>query len=149
MCLHGVLLLALLGLAGAPQAQEKLTLVRTIDLPDVSGRIDHLAVDRSGGRVFIADTTSGKRVGSLPIVGDTDGLFYDAARKRLYVTGGEGYIDVVQQTDPDHLTRIARVASAAGPRTSLFVPDQNRLYLAVPRRLPGQKAEIRVYDVRD
>jgi DNA-binding beta-propeller fold protein YncE len=103
---------------------------------------------RHPASVLIFDTASGKRVGSAPTVGDTDDLFYDAARKRLYVTGGEGYIDVFQQSDADHLTRMSRVASAAGARTSLYVPDQGRLYLAVPLR-GAQKAEIRIYEARD
>ena len=117
-----------------------------------------MALDEANHRLFIGcrnpavvliyDTTSGKRVGSSPIVGDTDDLFYDAARKRLYVTGGEGYIDVLQQNDADHLTRIARVASAGGARTSLYVPDQGRLYLAVPLR-GAQKSEIRIYEAHD
>jgi len=103
---------------------------------------------RNPAVVLIYDTTSGKRVGSTPIVGDTDDLFFDAARKRLYVTGGEGYIDVLQQNDADHLTRIARVTSAGGARTSLYVPDQGRLYLAVPLR-GAQKSEIRIYEAHD
>jgi hypothetical protein len=31
---------------------------------------------------------------SSGIVGDTDDLFYDATRRRLYVSGGEGFVDV-------------------------------------------------------
>jgi DNA-binding beta-propeller fold protein YncE len=103
---------------------------------------------RKPAEVLLYDTTSGKHVGSAPIVGDTDDLFFDTARKRLYVTGGEGYIDVFQQNDADHLTRIAHQESAPGARTSLFVPDQGRLYLAVPQR-GRQQSEIRVYDARE
>ena len=72
----------------------------------------------------------------------------DVARKRLYVTGGEGFIEVFQQNDADHLTRIAHVASAGGARTSLYVPDEGRLYVAVPLR-GVQQAEIRIYEVHD
>jgi len=100
---------------------------------------------RRPARVLVYDTVSGKEVGSVEIVGDTDDLFYDAPRKRLYVSGGEGFIDVLQQGD--RLARVARVTTAAGARTSLFVPEQNRLYLAVPHR-GAQKAEIRVYEAR-
>jgi DNA-binding beta-propeller fold protein YncE len=103
---------------------------------------------RRPAKVLIYDTMAGKLVGSTDIVGDTDDLFYDAARKRLYVSGGEGFIDVLQQSDPDHLTRLAQIPTAAGARTALFVPDQNRLYLAVPHR-GAQKAEIRVFEARD
>jgi hypothetical protein len=43
---------------------------------------------------------------------------------------------------------VARVKTAAGARTALFVPEQQRLYLAVPHR-GEQAAEIRVYETRD
>src|SRR5260370_11281954 len=114
-----------------------------------------MALDEANHRVFIGcrrpakvlvyDTTVGKEVGSFDIVGDTDDLFYDAARKRLYVSGGEGYIDVFQQEDATRFTRAAHMATAAGARTSLFVPEQNRLYRAVPHR-GAPKAEIRGYE---
>jgi len=98
-------------------------------------------------RVLVYDTITGKESGSFEIVGDTDDLFYDAARRRLYVSGGEGYLDVFQERDAIGFVRIAHVGTAAGARTSLFVPEQARLYLAVPHR-GGQKAEIRIYEAR-
>jgi DNA-binding beta-propeller fold protein YncE len=101
---------------------------------------------RRPAKALVFDTNSGKEIGSFDIVGDTDDLFYDAARNRLYISGGEGYIDVIQDQGGNRLTRVAHVATAAGARTSLFVADQSRLYLAVPHR-GNQKAEIRVYEV--
>ena len=105
-------------------------------------------INDNGQARLVYDTTSGKEVASLDIVGDTDDLFYDAARKRLYVSGGEGFIDVFQQQDGNRFTRAAHLTTAPGARTSLFVPGLNRLYLAVPHR-GTQKAEIRVYEARD
>jgi YVTN family beta-propeller protein len=102
---------------------------------------------RRPARVLVYDTITGKESGSFEIVGDTDDLFYDAARRRLYVSGGEGYLDVFQERDASGFVRIAHVGTAAGARTSLFVPEQARLYLAVPHR-GGQKAEIRIYEAR-
>jgi hypothetical protein len=102
---------------------------------------------RRPAKVLVYDTASGKQVGSADIVGDTDDLFYDGSRKRLYVSGGDGQIDVLQCDEASRCTRTARVATAAGARTSLYVPDQNRLYLAVPHR-GSQRAEIRVYEPR-
>ena len=116
-----------------------------------------MALDEENHRIFVGcrrpakalvyDTSTGKEVGSFDIVGDTDDLFYDASRKRLYVSGGEGFIDVFQQQDTNRFARLARVATAAGARTSLFVQEQNRVYLAVPHRR-SQKAEIRIYQTR-
>jgi hypothetical protein len=114
-----------------------------------------MALDESSHRLFVGcrrpakllilDTATGQEVGSMDIVGDTDDLFYDAQRKRLYVSGGDGAIDVLQEQDPSHFSRTARVPTAPGARTSLFVPERNRLYLAVPHR-GAQSAEIRVYE---
>jgi DNA-binding beta-propeller fold protein YncE len=99
---------------------------------------------RRPARVLVFDTTSGKERASVETVGDTDDLFYDAARKRVYVSGGEGFIDVVQDQGGNTFGRLAHLPTAAGARTSLFVADQDRLYLAVPHR-GNQRAEIRVY----
>jgi DNA-binding beta-propeller fold protein YncE len=101
---------------------------------------------RRPARVLVFDTGSGRQVGTFDISGDTDDLFYDAARKRLYISCGDGFLDVFQQQDLGRFTRIAQMSTAAGARTSLFVPEQHRLYLAVPHR-GDQKAEIRVYDL--
>ena len=100
---------------------------------------------RRPARVLVYDTTTGKEISSFEIVGDTDDLFYDAARKRLYVSGGEGYLDVVQDQGGGRFARTAHIGTAAGARTSLFVPDQSRLFLAVPHR-GNQRAEIRVFE---
>jgi DNA-binding beta-propeller fold protein YncE len=101
---------------------------------------------RRPARVLIYDTATGKQSAAFDIVGDTDDLFYDAARKRLYISGGEGFLDVFQEQATNHFTRAGHVATAAGARTSLFVATLARLYLAVPHR-GGQKAEIRIYEV--
>jgi len=74
-------------------------------------------------------------------------MFYDAARKRIYISGGEGFLSVVEQLDADHYRLAASLPTAAGARTSLFVPDLGRLYLAVPHR-GAQGAEVRVYEVQ-
>jgi hypothetical protein len=113
-----------------------------------------MALDEAGGRLFVGcrrpahlvmlDTASGRAVGSTAIVGDTDDLFYDRTFQRLYVIGGEGFIDVIQR-DGDTMQRIDRVATRYGARTGLWVPSESRLYLAVPAR-GGQPAEIRVFD---
>lgn len=117
-----------------------------------------MALDEDGHRLFIGcrrpakvliyDTASGKETGAFDVVGDTDDMFYDGRRKRLYVSGGDGFIDVLDGRQAGTLNRLAHIATAAGARTSLLVPAEDRLYLAVPRR-GNQVAEIRVYAVRD
>jgi YVTN family beta-propeller protein len=99
---------------------------------------------RHPAQIAVLDTQTGKIVTKFDCVGDTDDVFFDAARKRLYVIGGEGFVDVFAQKDADHYTRIARIPTAAGARTGLFVPEMNRLFVAVPHR-GAQVAEIRVF----
>jgi hypothetical protein len=116
-----------------------------------------MALDESGHRLFIGcrrpakaliyDTQTGKQIGAADIAGDTDDLFYDAAVKRLYVIGGEGFIDVLDAQASSSPTRVAHVSTAAGARTGLFVAALRRLFLAVPHR-GTQAAEIRVYETR-
>jgi DNA-binding beta-propeller fold protein YncE len=112
-----------------------------------------MALDEAAHRLFVGcrrpaslaafDTTTGKPVATVPVVGDTDDLFYDASRQRIYVIGGEGFIDIVQRNG-DTLRRTARVPTRDGARTGTWVAADGRLYLAVPARR-GQPAEIRVF----
>ena len=100
---------------------------------------------RNPARLAVLDTASGRVVSNLPIVGDTDDLFYDANRKRIYVSGGEGFVDVIEQRDANNYKLLEKTSTAPGARTSFFSPDLNQLYLAVPKR-GDRSAELRVYD---
>jgi len=125
------------------------TLEAQANFPMALDEPDHrlLVVTRRPARLIVLDSQTGQAVASQPAVGDADDVFYDAAHKRAYISGGEGFIDIFEQRDPDHYAPIAKIATASGARTSLFVPELNRLYLAVPHR-GNQKAEIRVYDAQ-
>ena len=93
------------------------------------------------------DTETGKQTASIEIVGDSDDLFYDAAHSRVYVIGGQGFVDVFEQKDADHYDRVAHLATAPGARTGFFVPEWSKLFVAVPHR-GEQRAEIIVYDAK-
>jgi DNA-binding beta-propeller fold protein YncE len=104
------------------------------------------AVCRRPAVLVVLNTDSGAVVAKIPTVGDSDDLFYDPARKRIYASGGEGAIAVLQQQDPDHYQEIARIPTVKGARTSLFVPELERLFLAV-RKQGSEDAAIWVYAV--
>lgn len=114
-----------------------------------------MALDEPGHRLFVGcrtpavvlvfDTETGKVINRFPTVGDTDDLFFDRQTHRLYVCGGEGYVCVYHRSEGDRYTQLAKVATAAGARTGLFVPELNRLFVAVPRH-GTRSAEIRCYD---
>jgi hypothetical protein len=102
---------------------------------------------RTPARMLAVDTETGKQMATVEIVGDTDDLFYDAARKRVYVIGGQGFVDVFEQKSADQYDRVAHYPTAPGARTGLFVPDWGKLFVAVPRR-GEQRAEVLVFEAR-
>jgi len=102
---------------------------------------------RRPGALLVYDTGSGKRIARLPIAGDADDLFYDAARRRVYVVCGEGKIEVIEQRDADRYRAATSVPTARGARTGLYSPERSELFVAVPARSTNT-AEIRVYRVQ-
>ena len=103
---------------------------------------------RNPARLVVLDTANGKPVADLAISGDVDDLFYDPARKRLYLSCGEGFLDTVRQASADTYARISQLPTAPGARTCFFSSKRDRLYLAVPDR-DGRKAEIRVFQPQE
>ena len=103
---------------------------------------------RSPANLNVYDTETGKLITTVDTVGDVDDIFFDAAHKMIFVIGGEGYVDIVSQQDADHYERMTRIPTSSGARTGLWVPELNRLYVAIPHPAP-QQAEIRVYARKD
>jgi len=103
-------------------------------------------VCRLPARLVVLDTITGKPVGNFPVVGDSDDIFYDQARKRVYAIGGEGAVSVFQQDDPDHYREIAKITTEKGARTGFFSAERGELFVAV-RSTDPRPAEIRVYAV--
>lgn len=106
---------------------------------------------RKPARLLVLDMDTGKEIASLPGAIDPDDMSFDADRKRIYVTSGEGFIFVYQQIDPDRYQRIAKIPTAIGARTSAYtgqVGKHNSFYLAVPARA-DRGAELWVYETRD
>jgi YVTN family beta-propeller protein len=89
-----------------------------------------VAVFRHPARVGVFGAEDGRLVTSFETCGDSDDVFVDPKRRRLYVTCGEGFVDVFAE-GPAGYRRIGHVASSAGARTSLFIQELDRLVLAV------------------
>jgi len=95
----------------------------------------------------VLDTTNGKVLSETEISGDTDDLFLDGKRKRIYVSCGEGSLDVLEQREADHWARVGKVRTAPGARTSLFISELDLLCVAVPKG-PKQECEVRLFQAR-
>ncbi len=112
-----------------------------------------MTLDRDNARLFTVFRSPPKLTGfsfesgavaaDVDVCGDSDDVFLDAKRGRLYASCGAGFVDVFDaQALPPR--RLAHVVSVEGARTSLFVPQHDRLYLAV-RASAGQGAAIWVF----
>jgi DNA-binding beta-propeller fold protein YncE len=97
------------------------------------GRQRLLVAFRRPAELGVYALDDGKPVAWIPSCGDIDDLFVDPKRDRVYVSCGEGFLDVLT-ADGSTYRRIAHVPTAAGARTSLFSPDLDRLLVAVPAR---------------
>jgi len=115
-----------------------------------------IALDEANHRLFVGcrlppklvvlNTESGRVVESIGIAGDTDDIFYDGKRRRIYAICGAGKINIIEQVDAETYKSSATVETASGARSGLFVPERDALFVAIPHR-GSQQAEIRVYHV--
>jgi DNA-binding beta-propeller fold protein YncE len=117
-----------------------------------------MALDEPNHRLFIAtrnpptffvfSTETGKVVASLPCVGVNDDMTFDSKRKRIYVTG-DGATSVFEQRDADHYEHLVDVPTGFRAKTSLYVPELNRLYIAMSGgNKPDAQVGIQIYQVQ-
>jgi DNA-binding beta-propeller fold protein YncE len=102
-----------------------------------------LTVFRNPAKLAVISAKDGVLLASADVCGDADDLFFDPKRQRVYVSCGEGFLDVLDARESAYRL-VARIATAPGARTSLFVPEMDRLLLAV-RAEPEQPASIWVF----
>jgi DNA-binding beta-propeller fold protein YncE len=101
-------------------------------------------VTRTPAQLLVFDTTLGRQVAVVNTWRDADDLFYDVARRQIYVVCGEGMVAVLRQENTGQYVEIARIETAPGARTGYFAPELSMLYVAAPAPFGGQ-AEIRMY----
>jgi DNA-binding beta-propeller fold protein YncE len=126
-------------------------------LPDA--HVAHaIALDEPNHRLFTAtrkppqlivfNTDTGKVVTSLPCVGVNSDMSIDFARKRIYITGSDT-ASVFEQRDADHYEHIAEVPTAFRAKSSIFVPQLKRLYVADSGKGKlDAKLAVQIFEVR-
>jgi DNA-binding beta-propeller fold protein YncE len=92
-----------------------------------------LVVFRSPPTLMALSSEDGHVVTKAETCGDADDVFVDPKRHRVYVSCGEGVVDIFEQQEAAH-RRLARVPTVPGARTSLFAPELDRLFVAVRAR---------------
>lgn len=103
-------------------------------------------VFRNPAKLVILDSNNGNEVAEFNCIGDADDIFYDEENKNIYISGGDGGVDVFSQTDPDHYSFMSRTSTAEGAGTSLLVPERQSIFVAMPRVL-YRVAQVREYGI--
>ena len=103
---------------------------------------------RKTSMLVVLDTQTGREVARLRAAGECDDVYFDASRKRIYVIGGEGFISVFQQNDPEHYELVANVPSTIGAKTGYFFAKRDRLYVGVPAK-GNEPAAVWTYEAED
>jgi hypothetical protein len=102
-----------------------------------------LVVFRSPPSLMALASDDGHVAAKVETCGDADDVFVDRKRRRVYVSCGEGVVDVLEPGEAGY-RRLARVPTVPGARTSLFVPELDRLFVAV-RAASNEPAAIWVF----
>ena len=102
-----------------------------------------LVVFRSPPSLMALSSQDEHVAAKIDTCGDADDVFVDRKRHRVYVSCGEGVVDVLERDEAGY-RRVARVPTVPGARTSLFVPELDRLFVAV-RAGANEPAAIWVY----
>lgn len=98
---------------------------------------------RAPPRFVRIDAATGRERSRNSVCGDADDVFFDARRQRYYVSCGAGVVSAFQ-VGPAGVEALPPVATSSGARTSLFVPELDRLFVAVRASLLGSDASILV-----
>lgn len=137
--------------------REKQTVVTNWAVKDARGNYP-IALDefrhrlfvgsRKPARVVVFDTSTGSPLASVAIAGDTDDLFYDTVLQLVYVSCGEGSLDIITQGNGDTYRFNSRLETAEGARTSAFSSELSSFFVGVPQRGSGP-AKILVFLIDD
>jgi hypothetical protein len=100
----------------------------------------------SSGEIRVVDETTGKQVALLEGAGEIGDITFDAAGRRVFVTGRNGIV-VFRQDDADHYRTISRFGTMGGIR-SIYLPSKKLFYVLHGKNLEDG-AGLQVYEVKD
>jgi YVTN family beta-propeller protein len=104
-------------------------------------------ITRKPGKLIVVNADTGASIASFRAPERCDQVIWDADNRRIYALGGEGYIGVFQQNDPDHYVELPRVQSATGAKTGILVPELKRLIVAVSTGEAKSGAALLRYEI--
>jgi len=124
----------------------------------VSGEVAALALDEDAGLLVAAfrrpaglgwfDLEVGTLKGQIEACAEPGKLIADSFHARLYLTCGEGRIEIFQRETGGGYSKVGAVKTEQGATAALISPNGDQLYLGVPA-VGGRNAEVRIYAPED
>ncbi len=102
---------------------------------------------RHPSKLLVLNAKTGKTIATLGTDGDMDDIFFNATTKQIYMSYGDGYVEIVNQITKDKYEISSRIKTRLGARTSLFVPELNLFIVAAPAHL-GNEAQLMIYQIK-
>jgi len=139
------------------QANEPLKLEKTIQLPDVQGRIDHMSIDVKGQRLFVSalgnntveiiDLKAGKRANTISRLKEPQGVLYVPGSDRLYVASSkDGTVKIFDATQLKLLKTVEYGDDADNLR---YDSSRERIYVGFGDGAFGRARQRRAKDRRN
>lgn len=78
----------------------------------------------------VLDADSGKVITTVPIGDHVDATVFDAEKKLVFNSNGEGTITVIHQDSPDTYSVVQTIKTAPRAKTMAFDPKTHQLFLS-------------------
>lgn len=96
-------------------------------------------VTRKPGKLVVLNADTGAQVAEFKAPERADQVTWDSGNRRIYVTGGEGWTSVIEQSGADKYTEAAKVTTLPGAKTAILDAPNARLWIAAS---PGETKAI-------
>lgn len=102
-----------------------------------------LAIDPATRRLFagcgnhlmaVVDADSGKVVTTMPIGDHVDAAAFDPETKLIFMSNGDGSVDIFHEDSADHFSVVEKVKTERGAKTMALDPKTHKIFLSVAER---------------
>ena len=90
-------------------------------------------------KLMVADAASGKIIAALPISNKVDAVAYDAAKKLIFCSGGDGITTIIKQISKDKYEVLESLATQKGAKTLALDNRTHTLYFSTAEYVGDSK----------
>jgi YVTN family beta-propeller protein len=102
---------------------------------------------RNPSKLLSFDANNLELLSENDLSGDADDIYYSGKDSLIFISCGSGSIDVFKEINPKGINLKERIETSPGARTSLFVPELKKYFVAL-RKSGNHNARIKEYDIK-